>query len=179
MPDVSSGTYTPASVRSELSEVNPALSTAAICSDLFSETVCVQAEVTITPAVTVGAITSFCVGDPVIGACQGEPSPSNSCAFMVSQSICVQVPLTFSADATAVPLGISCGEPLAGPCPAVAFCTYTIGYFRNYPAFTNALIEAAGGVIILGIGSAGASFAVNESNATACSPYRRRRRPRR
>jgi hypothetical protein len=35
---------------------------------------------------------------------------------MVSQSICVQVPLTFSADATATPNGIVCGTPFTGPC---------------------------------------------------------------
>ena len=126
----------------------------AMCSDFTNETVCIQAEVTITPTVTVGEIESFCVGDPVIGSCQGTPSPTGSCTFTVSQSICVQVPLTFAAQATAVPAGISCGDPGTGPCSAEAFCTYTIGYYQNHPEYTNALITAAGGSIILGIDSA-------------------------
>ena len=137
----------------------------AMCSDFTNETVCIQAEVTITPTVTVGEIESFCVGDPVIGSCQGTPSPTGSCTFTVSQSICVQVPLTFAAQATAVPAGISCGDPGTGPCSAEAFCTYTIGYYQNHPEYTNALITAAGGSIILGIDSAGASYEVTTANA--------------
>ena len=86
------------------------------CPAIVHETVCIQADVSITPAVTVGEILSFCVGGPVIGACPGTPSPTDSCTFTVSQNICVQVPLTFSAAATAEPTGIICGTPAVGPC---------------------------------------------------------------
>lgn len=86
------------------------------CTDVIHDTVCVQAEVTITPNVEVGEIESFCIGGPVIGACPGIPSPTDSCTFTVSQSICIQIPLTFSANATAVPRGIVCGTPGVGPC---------------------------------------------------------------
>lgn len=86
------------------------------CPALVHETVCIQAEVAITPLVTVGDIESFCVGGPIIGSCPGTPSPTDSCTFTVSQNICVQVPLTFSADATAMPTGIICGTPAVGPC---------------------------------------------------------------
>lgn len=140
---------------------------AAQCPATVHENVCIQAQVSITPIVTVGDIESFCVGDPVIGACQGTPSSTGACSFVVSQSICVQVPLTFSADAAATPAGISCGDPGAGVCPSVFACTYTIGYFKNHPAVTNDLITAAGGTIILGIGTEGASFAVTTDNADA------------
>lgn len=84
------------------------------CPALVHETVCVQAEVTITPAVTVGEIESFCVGGPIIGTCPG--TPTNSCSFTVSQNICVQVPLVFSANATAEPTGMVCGTPAVGAC---------------------------------------------------------------
>lgn len=86
------------------------------CPTIVHETVCVQADVTISPEVTVGTIETFCVGGPVIGKCPGTPSPSNSCTFTVSQNICVQVPLVFSASATATPSGIVCGTPLVGAC---------------------------------------------------------------
>jgi hypothetical protein len=88
----------------------------ALCPATVHETVCVQARVTIVPIVTVGEIQSFCVGGPVIGACPGTPSPTNTCTFSVSQNICVVVPLFFSAGATAEPTGIVCGEPAAGTC---------------------------------------------------------------
>lgn len=84
------------------------------CPTIVHETVCVEADVTITPNVEVGQIQSFCVDGPMIGACPG--TPSRVCTFTVSQRICVQVPLTFSATATAVPSGIVCGTPDVGPC---------------------------------------------------------------
>lgn len=90
--------------------------TPAECPALVHETVCVQAQVTINPLVTVGTIESICVGGPVIGTCPGTPSLTNSCTFTVSQNICVQVPLTFSATATAEPTGIVCGTPAIGAC---------------------------------------------------------------
>ena len=75
---------------------------------------CVQADVTITPSVVVGIIESFCVEGPVIGVCPGTPVAA--CTFTVSQNICVQIPLTFSAAVVAVPTGIVCGTPSAGAC---------------------------------------------------------------
>ncbi len=41
----------------------------AMCPATVHETVCIQAEVTITPHVEVGDVESFCVGEPIIGAC--------------------------------------------------------------------------------------------------------------
>jgi len=132
------------------------------CPTTVNETVCVQAEVTITPQVDVGEIMSFCASNPVIGPCSG--TPREFCSFVVSQSICVQVPLTFHANATAQPAGIVCGTPAIGGCPSAA-CTNTIGFYRNNPDITNALITDAGGSIILGINGSGLSFTVFPSNA--------------
>ena len=89
------------------------------CPAVVHETVCVQAQVTITPHVEVGTITSTCVDGPIIGVCPGTPSPSGVCTFTVSQPICVQIPLTFSATAAAVPTGIVCDVegPGVGACP--------------------------------------------------------------
>ena len=143
------------------------LAEAAQCPALVHENVCIQAQVVITPSVTVGDIETFCVGAPVIGACQGSPSPTDSCTFTVSQSVCVQVPLEFTAGASAKPAGITCGAPEPGLCPGLLACTYTIGFFKNQPALTNALITTAGGTVILGIGISGASFSATTANADA------------
>lgn len=132
------------------------------CPARVHETVCVQAHVTITPSVVVGDVSSFCVGNPIIGACPG--TLVRNCTFEVSQNICVEVPLTFSATATAVERGLVCGNPLTGTCPAPG-CTFTRGFFLNHPLETNALITAAGGSIILGIDAQGFSFTVTTANA--------------
>lgn len=132
------------------------------CSTTVHDTVCIQANVHITPRVDVGAITTCCCGNPFLGPCRG--TPAEFCDFMVSQRICVQVPLTFYANAAARPTGIVCGDPGIGSCPEEE-CTYTIGYFRNHSAETNALIEGAGGFIILGIGTTGLSYTVTVLNA--------------
>lgn len=86
------------------------------CPALVHDTVCVQAEVTINPYVNVGKIESYCLGKPVIGACSGKMPPAKCCSFTVSQNIRVQVPLTFSAYAKAMPTGIVCGMPGIGKC---------------------------------------------------------------
>jgi len=136
------------------------------CPATVHETVCVQADIIITPVVTVGDIQSFCVGTPVIGECPGTPSPTMNCSFSVSQSICVQVPLTFSALGEAVPTGIVCGTPGTGPCPPATGCTFSRGYYFNHPVLTNTLITDAGGSIILGINQQGLSFTVTPGNAS-------------
>lgn len=86
------------------------------CSTIINETVCVQADITITPSVVVGTIEYFCVGGPKIGSCTG--TPVEKCNFSVSQNICVQVPLTFSVDVDARPAGAACGTPSVGRCKA-------------------------------------------------------------
>jgi hypothetical protein len=139
----------------------------ATCPAIVHESVCIQAGVTITPNVEVGEISTFCVGSPMIGACPGTPSPTGNCTFEVSQQICVEIPLTFAAIATAMANGIVCGTPETGGCPTSTACTHTIGFYANHPEVTNALITAAGGSIILGIDSTGASFTVTVANANA------------
>lgn len=133
------------------------------CETYVHETVCVQGTVTITPKVKSGPSMSFCMGNPFFENCPGELV--DTCQFTVSQSICVQIPLTFFAKATAMANGIVCGMPETGHCPSpTTFCTYTIGFFRNHPEVTNSLITNAGGSILLGTGS-GLSFVVTTTNA--------------
>ena len=98
----------------------------ALCPANVHETVCIQADVTISPHVDVGEVKSFCVDGPIIGACSGTPSPTNTCTFAVSQKICVEVPLTFYASAVAEPKGIICGDPQIGQCvpPSFTCCEF-------------------------------------------------------
>lgn len=151
------------------------------CPTVVHENVCVQGTVTVTPSVVSGDSQSICLGNPIIGSCPGELV--KSCSFTVSQNICVQIPLTFSATATAVPNGLVCGTPDTSNCPNGTACTHTIGFFRNHSDVTNALITAAGGSITLGTG-AGLSFIVNTTNAndvqysgTACTVFTSAREP--
>lgn len=130
------------------------------CPATVHETVCIQAEVTITPHVEIGDVKSFCVSGPMIGKkCDG--TPMRNCIIDVSQKICVQIPITFSATAEAVPKGIVCGTPEAGECTGHAGCTHTQGFFKTHPDVTDVLI---GDFIDLGEDSIGTSFRVTILN---------------
>jgi hypothetical protein len=128
------------------------------CPTTVHETVCVDAEVTITPLVTVGEIHTNCIGDAVLGSCPG--TPSQFCTFNIRQEICVEVPLTFEANASATPRGIVCSTPNIGSCSSTISCTYTIGYFKNHPDYITTLIVKAGGNIDLGNSSTGLGYTV-------------------
>ena len=133
------------------------------CPTTVHENVCIGAQITISPLVDVGEIMTTCAGDAFIGACPGIPVPF--CSFMVSQSICVQVPLIFHASVEATPAGITCGTHGTGGCTTPTVCTRSIGYYWNNPDVTNRLITEAGGSIILGTDGDGLSFTVTTANA--------------
>lgn len=132
------------------------------CPTYVHEEVCVQGTVNIIPKITVGAVQSYCVGDPIIGGCDG--GIQESCSFVVGRKICMQIPLEFSAEAAVTPDGIMCGTPEVGQCTQDVACTYSMGYFKNHEELTNELITAAGGSITLGTGL-GLSFQVTTANA--------------
>lgn len=136
--------------------VTPLQNDEEICETTVHENVCVQATVTITPNVTSRPSTSFCLGNPVIGSCEGTLRPN--CIFTVSQNICVQIPLTFSASAEAVPNGIVCGNVDIGACQGTGGCTHTRGFFQTHDSVVTALLAA--GPITLGIDDNGFSFTV-------------------
>lgn len=133
-----------------------------VCPTVVHENVCVQGTVTITPNLTSGPSKSICLGNPIIGSCPGQLQ--RFCSFTVSQNICVQIPLTFSATASAVANGVVCGTTDTDDCPDGNACTHTLGFFRNHSDITNALIAANGGTITLGTGG-GLSFVVDTTNA--------------
>lgn len=127
-----------------------------VCETTIHENVCVQATVTVEPDVQPGESRSFCLGNPIIGSCPG--TLRENCVFTVSQNICVQIPLTFSANATAVPNGIVCNEVGIGDCQGTGGCTHTRGYYQTHDAVVTALLAA--GPITLGISGNGFSFTV-------------------
>jgi hypothetical protein len=126
------------------------------CQRFVHETVCVQGTVMITPSLVSGTSTSYCIGNPIIGICEGELK--RRCVFTVSQNICVEIPLTFSATAEATPNGLVCGDVGIGICQGTGGCTHTRGFFANNETVVAALLEA--GPIVLGIDADGFSFTV-------------------
>ena len=78
-----------------------------------SSTVCVP--VTVTPFARVGATATSCCGDPVISSstrrCTG--SRNGSCSFIISQRICVTVPVEFGASAAVDSVYVSCDDASA------------------------------------------------------------------
>lgn len=86
------------------------------CPTTVHETVCVKAKVTITPDVKIHDIKYSCGNDPIIWDCKATENYTDSCTFEVGQKICIEIPLTFSANAKVDPLGIVCGTPESGKC---------------------------------------------------------------
>jgi hypothetical protein len=130
------------------------------CQTMVHKNVCVQGTVTITPSVTTGEVTSFCIGNPLIGSCAGEMRENYE--FTVSQKVCVQIPLTFSATASAVEDGIVGNGADLGQCTGTG-CTQVVSFYRDNP-ITIGLIENAGGSIVLGINGNGLSLSVTTAN---------------
>ena len=85
------------------------------CPTIASEQICIQADVKIHPKVKVGKVTIFC-DDAIIGKCARVACSNEACEFTVSRTLCVQIPLLFSAETTVHPAGHICGIPEIEPC---------------------------------------------------------------
>lgn len=141
------------------------------CTPVVSAQVCIEADITVTPTVVAGTPVVNCVGTPSTVSCQDmgfTPSATGSCTFTVSQVLCVNIPITFDADADAVGGTVACGDVFNGPdCedvpPPVEGCVRTRGFFGNSPqgqALTAQLI-ADFGPIILGNDNLGLSLTID------------------
>ena len=75
------------------------------CPVNINKLVDIEGKITISPDVEVGDITSCCVGAPNI---ERICDPSDDCAYMVSQLVCVRFPIKISATAAAEPTGVRC-----------------------------------------------------------------------
>ena len=82
------------------------------CPPDVQKEVCIQAGVKVTPNVEIGEAQSFCVGSPKFKPCHSE-----HCDYLVSQLVCVQFPIKFSADAEVDTAKIVCEPPCCLPLP--------------------------------------------------------------
>jgi hypothetical protein len=80
------------------------------CCVIVNDKVCIQADIKIDPDIAIGEIKTVCE-DPIVGKCCRVPCSHDSCEFSVSQTICVEIPLTFLAVTHVVPAGHICGTP--------------------------------------------------------------------
>jgi hypothetical protein len=139
------------------------------CTPTVSAEVCVEADVTVTPTVVPGRPIVNCVGTPSLTRCRAlgyTPSTTNTCTFTFSQVLCVNIPVTFDANATAQRGVVACG--LASPAPNCqeepsTGCTLTRGMFQTNTELTLQLLALAGGTIVLGSGNLGFSFTVDSA----------------
>ncbi|MFD0959662.1 hypothetical protein [Paenibacillus chungangensis] len=100
------------------------------CPVTVSNQVCLQADLEVIPSIETETINVTCVGSPFIGRCNGSQEPQ-PCRFSVSQVVCAEFMINFSAIAMVENTSAVCEEPVIGPCPEPGACTHTIGYWRN------------------------------------------------
>lgn len=94
----------------------PACSGSEECVATASQLVNVCVPITVTPWADTGTVTTTCCGEPVVnsGTCEGEIN--GTCTFTVSQLICVEVPVTFGANAAPGATFVQCQSTSAGSC---------------------------------------------------------------
>ena len=83
------------------------------CSKITYQSATVSVPVTVKPKVNTGAINTFCCGDPIVkpSLCTLKYKTLNGvCSYTISQNICVEVPIVFSANAFVETPCIECGE---------------------------------------------------------------------
>ncbi|TCP56034.1 hypothetical protein EV586_103694 [Tumebacillus sp. BK434] len=133
------------------------------CPVTVSDQVCLQADLEIVPSVTTQTISVKCVGGPVLGPCASPPMTAPTpCRFSVSQVICAEFKLNFSAEAAVRNTSATCEMPALTPCPPTpppppppppGSCTHTIGFWRNQgvdltTSFLPILLGNGGGLSI-------------------------------
>ncbi|TMU87051.1 hypothetical protein FGG79_02625 [Bacillus sp. BHET2] len=106
------------------------------CITILHQDVCVEAVVTIKPNVKIGKTPKVICGDTKIEKIKHKDrnqkphhhhkehkSPKSdhheeeSCSFLVSQKLCIEIPLEFTAEAKVKPKKVACNDGEAGPCP--------------------------------------------------------------
>ena len=77
-----------------------------------SATVCVP--VTVDPKVNTGEVAVYCCDEPIITpfpcTLRCNPKKNGSCYYTITQNICIEIPVVFSADAFLGKPCIDCGE---------------------------------------------------------------------
>lgn len=87
------------------------------CTVITHQNARVSVPVTVKPKVSAGDIKSFCCGEPKVTpspyTISCKPYPDSRCSFVLTQNICIEIPIEFSADAVLSPPCIACPEPPA------------------------------------------------------------------
>lgn len=80
------------------------------CESIFyqNETVCVP--VRVTPFARPGVAKTTCCGDPVINMGGECPGRQTYCSFSVTQSLCVEIPISFGAEVETGTVTVQCGD---------------------------------------------------------------------
>lgn len=107
--------------------------------EIIEKKACVQAKIRVIPEAGVGAVLLEYVGEPRREPC--EEAVYSQCDFVISQMICVKIPVRFTADAEVVAVGIACEEAREEACEEACekaspdrepdICDATWGY-RHY-----------------------------------------------
>ena len=80
------------------------------CESVFyqKETVCVPVKVT--PFATPGTAKATCCGDPIVRIGAQCPGNQTSCSFTITQSLCVEIPISFGAVIETGTAVVQCGD---------------------------------------------------------------------
>ena len=76
------------------------------CIKPIEKEVCVEAKVRVKPEADIGEVEFIFVGEPKRETC--DDTLCRECDFMISQVICLRIPVMFSAEAEVVKTGIVC-----------------------------------------------------------------------
>ena len=95
-----------------LSICGPVCEELGTCETAAYQPLSVSVPVTVTPFVNEGEATTYCCGDPIVIR---EPDGSDcihdsDCTFIITQKICVRIPVTFGATASLGRTFVRCGE---------------------------------------------------------------------
>ena len=89
------------------------------CTAFTYQSASVSVPITVKPKVSTGNINTFCYGEPSV-----SPSPykivcnskSGNCSFILTQNICIEIPIEFSAEALAGCPNIECFDTSGKAC---------------------------------------------------------------
>ncbi|NLH00611.1 MAG: hypothetical protein GX488_01705, partial [Clostridiales bacterium] len=83
------------------------------CTAIAYQAAEVSVPVTVRPKAITGAVNTFCCGEPTIKPCPPKiicDTKQGTCSFILTQLICIEVAIEFSAEAFAGCPFVQCGE---------------------------------------------------------------------
>lgn len=95
-----------------LSICGPVCEELGTCEAVAFQPLSISVPVTVTPFVNEGEATTHCCGDPIVirEPAGGDCIHDGNCTFIITQKICVRIPVTFGATASLGHTFVRCGE---------------------------------------------------------------------